>query len=198
MPKQIELLLTENVDNLGIVGDVVKVKTGYARNYLLPRGFATTPSEEAIAALQERRRQVEAELAKQRKQLEDLFARLDDDFELTIERSANEQGVLFGGVSQHDISEALQAQGHDVDDRAVRIGEQIKRLDSYTIPIVLAPDLKTEIKLWVVSDQPIAELDEEGEADTAEAETDAEVEAVLDPEAAAVEEVEKPSPIQPS
>ena len=184
--KQIELLLTENVDNLGIVGDVVKVKPGYARNFLLPRGFAIPPSEEARAALEERRKQVEAELAAQRKQLEALFAKLDDDFELTIERSANEQGVLFGGVSQHDIALALQEQDLNVDDRAVRIGEQIKRLDSYQIPIVLAPDLKTEIKLWVVSDQPIGELDAEvqAEVETPAEGSEEEVKAELDTEEA--------------
>jgi hypothetical protein len=89
--------------------------------------------------------------------------------EVTIQRSANEQGILFGGVSQHDISQALKAEGFEVDDRAVRIGQQIKRLDSYTIPIVLANDLKTEIKLWVVSDKPGEQLGAEGEAAASEA-----------------------------
>ena len=62
--------------------------------------------------------------------------------------------MLFGGVSQHDIAEALRSDGFAIDDRAVRIGEQIKRLDSYQVPIQLASDLRTEIKLWVVSDKP--------------------------------------------
>lgn len=166
MARNIELLLVENVDNLGIVGDVVKVKPGYARNFLLPRGLATKPTANAIKKLADRRAQVEAELKQRRIDLESLFAKLED-HEITIKRSANEQGVLFGGVSQHEIAQALRDEGLAVEDRHVRIGESIKRLDSYTIPLVLATDLKTEIKLWVVRDQPLPE-DEQAEQEAAE------------------------------
>lgn len=177
--KQVELLLTETIENLGIVGDVVKVKPGYARNYLLPRGYATDPTPEKVAELAERRKQVEEEMKRQRQIKEAMLGKMTD-YELTMQRSANEQGVLFGGVSQHDIAEALREDGFDIEDRAVRVGEQIKRLDSYQIPIVLAPDLKTEIKLWVVSDKPMEDLEaEESEGESEEGE-EAEVEAELD------------------
>jgi len=166
--KTIELLLVDNVDNLGIVGDVVKVRPGYARNYLLPRGLATRPTPKAIEKLAERRKQVEAELAKQAAERRAMLDKLEG-FELTMERAANEQGILYGGVSQHEIAVALQAAGFAVEDRHVRIGDQIKRLDSYDIPIVLDRELKTEIKLWVVSDKPV-----EAEEDTDEAEVKAE------------------------
>lgn len=166
--KTIQLLLTETVDNLGIVGDVVKVRPGYARNYLLPHALATVPTEGAIKRLAARRAQVEAELKARREQLEAILERLKG-HEITLQRSANEQGVLFGGVSQHDIGEALRADGFDVDDRAVRLGHTIKRLDSYEIPLALAGDLKTTIKLWVVSDKPMEELETELEAEEAEA-----------------------------
>ncbi len=166
--KSIQLLLTENVDNLGIVGDVVKVKPGYARNYLLPMGKATDPTPGNIERLAERRRQVEEEMRKLRQAQELMVGKLEG-YELTIQRSANDQGVLFGGVSQHDIAQAMRDEGFEVEDRHIRIGQQIKRLDSYIIPIVIAQDLKTEIKLWVVSDRPTdqleAEEDEEGEGD---------------------------------
>lgn len=171
--KPIELLLTENVDNLGIVGDVVRVKPGYARNFLLPRRLATTPSPKAIERLAERRRQVEEELRRKRAAQEAMLGRLDG-FEITIERSANEQGVLFGGVSQHDIAEVLRGEGFEIDDRAVRVGEQIKRLDSYMIPIQLASDLRTEIKLWVVSDKPL-EAQEAGAEQAAAGEVEGEL-----------------------
>ena len=166
--KQIELLLLDTVDNLGIVGDVVKVKPGYARNYLLPHGLAEAPTQEKIQELAARRAEVEAELKKLRGEQEALIEKLAD-VELTLERSANEQGLLFGGVSQHDIAEALQAEGHAVEDRHVRIGEKINRLDTYHIPIQLAKDLKCEIKLWVVSDKPL-EIEEEASAESEEAE----------------------------
>jgi large subunit ribosomal protein L9 len=171
--KQIELLLLDVVDNLGIVGDVVKVRPGYARNFLLPRGLATKPSPGAIKRLAERRAQVEAELKVLRGQQEQIVEKLAG-VELTIERSANEQGILYGGVSQHDIAEVLRAEGFNIEDRHVRIGEQIKRLDSYHIPIVIDKDLRAEVKLWVVSDKPAtageeqevpAELDEQETAE---------------------------------
>jgi large subunit ribosomal protein L9 len=162
--KMIKLLLTENVDNLGIVGDVVNVRPGYARNFLMPRALATKPTEGAIKRLSVRRAVVEKEMAERRVKLEALMEKIKG-FELTLQRSANEQGVLFGGVSQHDISQALRGEGFELDDRAVRVGQQIKRLDSYMIPIVLASDLKTEIKLWVVSDKPVEKLEAEPAAE---------------------------------
>ncbi|MEX0654105.1 MAG: 50S ribosomal protein L9 [Phycisphaeraceae bacterium] len=166
--KQIELLLLDNVDNLGIVGDVVKVRPGYARNFLLPRALATTPTPGSIERLAERRAEVEAEMKAIRKSQEELIGKLDG-YELTLERSANEQGVLFGGVSQHDIAEALREAGFAVEDRWIRIGQQIKRLDSYAIPVVVDKELKTEVKLWVVSDKPVEELAAEaGEAEETE------------------------------
>ncbi len=158
--KTTQLLLTENIDNLGIVGDVVKVKPGYARNYLLPHGLATVPTSGNIKRLAERRAEVERQMRETRAAQEAMMGRLEN-FEITIERSANEQGILFGGVSQHDVAEALRAEGFNIDDRAIRIGGQIKRLDAYEIPVVVANDLKTNIKLWVVSDKPAEELDAE-------------------------------------
>jgi len=161
--KQIELLLLENVDNLGLVGDVVRVKPGYARNYLVPHGKATAPTPGAIERLKEARAAAEAEMKRLYEQQKSLLERLHE-AELTIERSANEQGVLFGGVSPHDIAAALREQGYAVEERHVRLGQQIKRLDSYQVPIVLSRELKTEIKLWVVSDQPTpTEPDEDAE-----------------------------------
>lgn len=160
--KTIRLLLTETVGNLGIVGDVVSVKPGYARNYLRPRGLATDPTEGNVKRLAQRRAQVAEELRQHRAVQESLLTRMEG-YELTIQRSANEQGVLFGGVSQRDIAEALRADGFQIEDRAVRIGEQIKRLDAYEIPIVLANDLKTQIKVWVVSDKPAEDLETTGQ-----------------------------------
>ncbi len=163
--KQVELLLLDNVSNLGIVGDVVKVKPGFARNYLLPHGLATTPSEAAIKRLAARRAEVAAEMAKIREQHVALIEKINA-FELTLMRSANEQGVLYGGVSQHEIAQALRDEGFDmIEDRHVRIGDQIKRLDSYPVPVVIDKELKAEIKVWVVSDKPVEELDADEEVD---------------------------------
>lgn len=165
--KTIQILLTENVDNLGIVGDVVKVRPGYARNFLLPRNMATRPTKGAIARLAERRAEVEREMAALRAQLVKVLEKLEG-FELTMQRSHNEQGVLYGSVSQHDLAEAMRAEGLPIEDRMVRVGDQIKRLDTYEIPIVLANDLRTEIKVWVVTDRAAEDI----EADEEEAGSD--------------------------
>ena len=163
--KQVELLLLDNVSNLGIIGDVVKVKPGYARNYLLPHGLAIPPSEPAIKRLAERRAEVAAEMAQIRKEHESLIEKINE-FELTLMRSANEQGVLYGGVTQHEIAECLREEGFGmIEDRHVRVGDQIKRLDSYQIPVVIDKELKAEIKLWVVSDKPAEELEAEEEVE---------------------------------
>jgi large subunit ribosomal protein L9 len=155
MPRTIELLLTENIENLGIVGDVVDVKPGYARNYLVPLGYAVKPTEGAKKALAERRAEVERELAALRKQLEQLVEKLEG-AEVTLERSCNDQGWLYGSVTQHDIATALQEAGfNQVTDRHIRIGAAIKRIDSYEIPVQLDKDLRTEIKLWVVADREL-------------------------------------------
>lgn len=168
--KTIKLLLVENVENLGIVGDVVEVKPGYARNYLLPMALATEPSEEAMKAVEERRKEVERQLREEREQKERLIGQLEGK-EITLQRSANAQGVLFGSVTQHDIAESLREEGFAIRERDVRIGEPIKQLDSYEIPIQLDDDLRTDIKLWVVSDRPIEELeDEDQEEEQAERE----------------------------
>ncbi|MCA9057536.1 MAG: 50S ribosomal protein L9 [Planctomycetaceae bacterium] len=159
--KTIKVLLTQNVENLGIVGDVVRVKPGYARNLLLPRGWAIEPTEGNVARLAQERAEMAKLLARRRAAQEAMLGKLEG-FEITLQRSANEQGVLFGGVSAREIADALNEEGFEIEERAVRLHESIKRLDSYEISIVLANDLKTVVKLWVVSDKPSEELEPEG------------------------------------
>ncbi len=162
--RTVTLMLLDNVYNLGIVGDVVEVKAGYARNYLLPMNLATPPTEQARKAVETRRAEVERQLREERDRREALIQKLEG-FELTLQRAANKQGVLFGSVTQSDIAESLDTEGFPgVNPRNVRIGEPLKHLDSYMIPIQLDEDLRTEIKVWVVSDRPLEEEEEaEGE-----------------------------------
>src|SRR5437867_10489433 len=111
MAKNLKLLLTESVDTLGIVGDVVNVRVGYARNFLLPRNLATTPTEEAIAAVAVKRADAERELAELRKQREVLIKTLEG-VELTIKRSCNDLGHLYASVTQQQIAKPLADAGH--------------------------------------------------------------------------------------
>jgi large subunit ribosomal protein L9 len=157
--RSIKLLLTENVDNLGIVGDVVNVRIGYARNYLLPRDLATEPSEEILSQLAEKRAKAEKELAALRAQREALISKLEG-LELTMTRACNDQGHLYGSVTQHDIAESLTDLGFAVKAREVRLAQTIKRVDTYEVLVKFDTDLEATIKLWVVADR---ELDTERE-----------------------------------
>lgn len=169
MSKSVKLLLTENVDSLGIVGDVVNVKVGYARNYLLPFNYATTPSDELIASLAERRADAEKQVAALRKQREEMIHKLDGQ-ELTMDRACNDQGHLYGSVTQQDIATALQEVGFDVSPREVRLPGAIKRIDTFDILVKVDSDLEAHVKLWVAADRHIEddaeeemEFDNEGE-----------------------------------
>lgn len=152
--KSLKLLLVENVDNLGIVGDVVSVRTGYARNFLLPRGLATKPSEDLVRSLAAKRAEAEKLIAQQRAQREALIKSLEG-FEMTMQRSCNEQGILYGAVTQQDIASAMRALGHAVSPRDVRLPVAIKRVDHYDVQIKFATDLATNVKVHVVADRQI-------------------------------------------
>ena len=155
MAKTIELLLTDSVENLGIVGDVVKVRTGYARNFLLPRNVATTPSQELIDSLKAKRAEAQAHMAQQRSDRAQTISKLTG-YELVIQRSCNDQGILYGGVTQQEISTALIAAGFGVRPRDVRLSHAIKRVDSYDIHIKYETELETTIKLTVKPDRVLA------------------------------------------
>ena len=169
MSKTIKLLLTENVDSLGIVGDVVEVKMGYARNFLMPRAMAMTPSDEAIADLAEKRAVAEKDMLALRSNRELMIDKLDG-VELTLIRSCNDAGHLYGSVTQKDIAEALTDEGYPVTPRSVRLPHAIKRIDTFDIHIRLDLDLEADIKLWVVPDRELhtdereeMEFDKDGE-----------------------------------
>ena len=132
--KNIKLLLIENVDSLGIVGDVVTVRTGYARNFLLPRNLATQPDEKLIAQLAGKRKQAEAQMAQLRKDRQALTEKLKG-VEIDLIRACNDQGVLYGAVTQQDIATALGAKGFKVSPRDVRITSAIKRIENADVHV---------------------------------------------------------------
>ena len=152
--KKVELLLNRTIENLGLVGDVVKVKPGFARNYLLPHGFAEAPTPEKIEALKDLRAKAQAELAKLRSEREALIARMEG-AAIKLVRSVNDAGVLYGAVTQRDISDQLVADGFPVDMRAVRLQNPIRRIGHYSCVIQLDRDLRTEISIDVLPDRTL-------------------------------------------
>jgi large subunit ribosomal protein L9 len=154
MPTNVKLLLTENVEALGIVGDVVNVRIGYARNFLLPRNLATQPSEEKIKALAAKRVEAEKLVAAQRKAREELSGKLQG-VEVKLVKSCNDQGILYGAITQQEIAAELNKLGHAVKPRDVRITQAIKRVDHYDVHIKLDSDLDATVKLHVEADRPL-------------------------------------------
>jgi len=147
-----KLLLCKNVGKLGIVGDIVDVKAGYGRNYLVPQGLATEPTDTNIRALAEARKAAELERVRQRGQLKALAKRLED-VEVTVRARANEEGVLYGSVSGREISIALVEEGYPILPDQVVLEAPIRHLDNVAVNVSLADDLTAVIKVWVVREK---------------------------------------------
>jgi len=162
-----KLLLCKNVEKLGIVGDVVNVAAGYARNYLLPHGLATEPTEANIRRLAGARKIAERERAEQLERLAALAEALEG-VEVTIRAKANEDGVLYGSVTQKDIAHALEEEGHYVKPDHVLLPAPIRHLDNVSVELRLADGIRSSIKVWVVRERLEGETDED-EAQTVEA-----------------------------
>lgn len=158
--KNVQLLLTENVDNLGIVGDVVTVRLGYARNFLLPRGLATAPSDDKLAALAERRAQAEKEQAALQSKRREAIGKMES-LEITLARSCNDIGHLYGSVTQQDVASALVELGFGVKAREVRLPFTIKRVDDFDVLVKFASDMEATIRLHVIPDRTIEEDERE-------------------------------------
>ncbi|MGD9688831.1 MAG: 50S ribosomal protein L9 [Phycisphaerales bacterium] len=155
MARDIELLLTENVEGTGIVGDVVRVRKGFARNFLLPRAFATAPSPEKIKELAGKREQAQKALEALRKEREALIAKIEG-HAVNLIRSCNDIGILYGGITQSDICEALLKDGYTgIKPRDVRIGAVIKRIGDYDVHIKFEADLEATVKLHVKPDREL-------------------------------------------
>lgn len=151
MSNNVKLLLKESIKNVGKVGDVVEVSSGYARNYLLPNDLAVQPTPNNVKKIEARRQEVlKQEQAKRAAQAE-MLKKLEG-VEVTLERRANDNGHLFGSVSATDISKALEAQGFEVDADDINLPGKLDRIEKYTVTVALAEDLKADIKVWVAPD----------------------------------------------
>jgi large subunit ribosomal protein L9 len=168
MARPVELLLLRNVENLGIVGDIVKVRAGYARNYLLPHALAEHPTDAKIEALKEARVPPVAEIAAQRQLREETVAKLTG-VSIKLVRSCNDQGVLYGSITQRDIADALVAAGYAVDMRAVRLANPFRRIGSYTCTIQFEKELRADIAIEVAADRALEMLQAQKEAEDAAA-----------------------------
>jgi large subunit ribosomal protein L9 len=144
-----ELLLKKNVDKLGRIGDVVKVKKGYARNYLLPKGLATTVSPANLKQIEKEKIKMEFQLKEERERLQEVLEKIST-ASCTISVKTNEEGRLFGSVTAAQIAEALTKEGYPVDKEMVKIDSPIKVCGVYDVVIALNLELQTRCKVSVM------------------------------------------------
>ncbi len=150
------VLLREDMDNLGGRGEIVKVKSGYARNYLLPQGLATLATKGNIKQVEQERSVLLTKAASEKSTAEAQAAQMQD-ISLNFERRAGEGGTLFGSVTSMDIADALQAKGYEIDRRKIQLKDTIKETGDYTVNIRLHREVNLEIPVSVTPEGGAAE-----------------------------------------
>ncbi len=144
-----QLLLVDDVPHLGRAGDIVEVRPGYGRNYLIPRGLATYVTADNLRRLERHKQRIEELRQARIADLKSLAARLRE-LTITIEATANEEGKLYGSVGPEEISRALKAQGYAVEPEQVRMEGPIKQLALYAVKLHLGYDIESEVKVLVI------------------------------------------------
>lgn len=153
-----QVILLQRVEKLGQMGDVVSVKPGYARNYLLPQKKALRASKENVAYFEAQKKHIEAESDKQKKEAEKLAKKIEGS-KVTLIRQASESGQLYGSVNSRDIAQALsEASGESFDRSAVKLNQNYKLIGLFPIDIVLHPEVTAEITINIARSQEEAEM----------------------------------------
>lgn len=147
----IELILRENVPSLGKAGELVRVKPGYARNFLLPRGLAFEATEGNKKRIAGEAKARQSRAAAERAESEALAARLAA-VTLSFSAKAGEEGKLFGSVTSTDIAEQLAAQGFEVDKRKIELEHPLKELGFHTVSVKLPHDVHAELKVTIAAE----------------------------------------------
>lgn len=144
-----EVILNQDINGLGKKGAVVKVKEGFARNFLIPNGLALPLTAENLKRLEQEKQRKTAQLEKIKKEAEALKAKLAS-LSLTIPALAQEGDALYGSISSADLSAALKEEGLGIDKDSILLDGPIKSLGIYEVPINLHPEVSAKIKVWVV------------------------------------------------
>ena len=147
-----KVLLCEDIQKLGWLGDIVEVNTGYARNYLLPQGLARVATEGNIRALAKEKAKRAQQRLQERRRMEKAVEAVNG-AEAVLAARANEQGVLFGSITETMIAANLRAQGFEVADEIVKLPEHIKQLGTHNVTVRFAEDLTATVRVVVVPEQ---------------------------------------------
>lgn len=144
-----KVILKEDIPNLGKAGQIINVKDGYARNFLLPRGLALLADEKNLKLLEYQKKKIEEEAKKKRQDAESVAGRLSE-IQLNIKAKAGEDQKLFGSVTSKDIAEALQKEGFSIDKRQINITEPIKRIGEYEVEVKLDANVTAKVKVNII------------------------------------------------
>ncbi len=144
-----DVILRQAIENLGNPGDIVTVKPGYARNYLLPRGLAYEATPGNLKRIANERQRLEAAESTRRDAARDLAKRIEE-VSLTFSARVGEEGKLFGSITASDIANQLEAQGVQVEKRQIDLHEPIKTLGVFRVPVRLHADVHPEVRVWVI------------------------------------------------
>jgi large subunit ribosomal protein L9 len=155
-----KVLLCEDIEKLGWLGDVVEVAEGYARNYLLPQRLATQATEANIKSIadEKAKRAVQRKLAGKRLEV---AAKAVEGAEAVVAAKANEQGHLFGSVTAREIAANLREQGFQITDKMVQLPEHIKEVGTHTVELRFSEELTTTVNVVVVAEQDAAQAEDE-------------------------------------
>lgn len=145
------VILKENVENLGRIGDVVKVTDGYARNFLIPKKMVVPANENNLSAIEHQKKMLDKKRSAEKLSAEELAKKISG-FTCNISRKTGEKDKLFGSVTTGDIADAMKAGGIEVEKRAIHLKEPIKALGVHNVEIRLLPEVTASLKVWVVKE----------------------------------------------
>lgn len=148
----IEVILRKDIPKLGKAGDIIRVKDGYARNYLIPKGLAIPANQRTIQALESQRKIILAKAERERKKAQSLAEKLQGTT-ITLYRRVVEEGRLYGSVSAVDIVKALEEKGFNIDKKQVELEDPIKTVGTFEVNIRIAPDISVPIKVEVIEEK---------------------------------------------
>jgi large subunit ribosomal protein L9 len=168
-----KVLLREDVDDLGARGEIVRVRAGYARNYLLPRNLAVEASAGNVKGIESERAALLKKEAKERATAEAQSQQMSS-LQLEFRRKSGEQGALYGSVTSMDLAEALKEHGYEIDRHRIHLREPLKRLGEYTVPVRLHREVTIELKVRVAPEGEVivGHLTPEQEAELSTPSTD--------------------------
>ena len=144
-----KVILIEDVKNVGLMGDIIDIKDGFARNFLFPKNLAKTAVGSNLKIIDSIKKKKLVVAAKEKKEAEEIMAKLAA-LSCTISMEAGEDDKLFGSVTSQDISKAFELEGFNVEKRKIILEEPIKKLGAYNIAVKLHPEVTAEVKVWVV------------------------------------------------